>query len=176
MQITDHSIADPIVVEHDAQLAALLDLCFDGAHEGRTFYKQEPQRRLCAWRNTDLIGHIGMEYRVIRVGDQFLSVMGIVDLCVAPDARHKRIGTALLDRAERTARGQSFALAMADDTRLYHTQGYQLANDALVKFLAIDEVRSHSIIERDCSDFFMLKPLTGLPWPSGPIDLLGYLF
>ena len=176
MQITDHSISDPVNPEQEAKLANLLELCFDGAHEGRTYFKQMPQRRLCAWQDTDLIGHVGIEYRIIHVGDQLLSVVGIVDLCVAPHARRTGLGASLLDRAEHTGRGQSFALAMADDTRLYDTQGYQRVNDALVTFLAIDDLRSHSLIERDCSDFFMCKPLSEMQWPRGSIDMLGYLF
>ena len=65
---------------------------------------------------------------------------------------------------------------MADDQRLYHRTGYSLLPAASVTFLAIDEVRSHSLIRRDLSDIFMVKQLGGDAWPDGPIDLLGYLF
>jgi len=65
---------------------------------------------------------------------------------------------------------------MADDRRLYEQTGYSLLPRANTTFLAIDELRSHSVIERDLSEIFMVKCLSDKQWPEGKIDLLGYLF
>ena len=46
----------------------------------------------------------------------------------------------------------------------------------MVKWLAIDELASHSIQHRDFSGTFMVKDLYDDPFPQGEIDLLGYLF
>lgn len=176
MRFTGHSVADSQAPSRDAAIAGLLDACFGGAHEGRTFFKQVPHRRLLAWNGDGLVGHVGMDLRAVRVDEATVPVLGIVDLCVAPAARRQGIGTALLQAAEERAEGQSFALAMADDPRLYHRAGYNLIHAADVTFLAIDELRCHSVVRRDLSEVFMVKRLAGNAWPDGPIDLLGHLF
>ena len=176
MKFTEHSATDSPDPVRNAAVAGLLDTCFDSGHGGRTFHKQIPHGRLLVWSGSDLMGHVGMDYRVVRVGDATLPILGIVDLCVAPSARRQGIGATLLQRAEERARGQSFALAMADDHRLYLRTGYSLIPNTDVTFLAIDEVRCHSVIRRDLSEIFMVKQLAGDAWPDGPIDLLGHLF
>ena len=72
--------------------------------------------------------------------------------------------------------GQAFALAMADDRRLYQRSEYSLLHAPNVTFLAIDDLRCHGVIRRDLSEIFMVKALTCDAWPDGPIDLLGHLF
>ena len=176
MRFTDHHAADSPDPTRDAAIAGLLDACFDGVHRGRAFFKQVPHQRLLAWSGSDLVGHVGMDLRAVRVGEATVSVLGIVDLCVAPAARRRGIGAALLHGAEERAKGQSFALAMADDWRIYSRAGYSLAHAADVTFLAIDELRCHDVVRRDLSEFFMVKRLAGDAWPDGPIDLLGHLF
>ena len=145
-------------------------------HGGRTWFKQIPHERLLAWSGNDLMGHVGMDCRVVRVGEAVVPILGIVDLCVAPAARRQGIGAALLQGEEERARGQSFALAMADDPRLCQRAGYSLLHATNVTFLAIDELRCHSVIRRDLSGIFMVKQLAFDAWPDGPIDLLGHLF
>ncbi len=117
-----------------------------------------------------------MEFRAVRVGEATVSVLGIVDLCVSKATRRQGIGTALLKGVEERAKGQSFALAMADDSRLYRRTGYSLIHAADVTLLAIDELRCHGVVRRDLSEVFMVKPLAGEAWPDGPIDMLGHLF
>ncbi len=176
MNFTEHTAAESSDPSRDAAISSLLDACFDGTHGGRTWFKQIPHERLLAWSGSNLMGHVGMEFRVVRVGEVIVPILGIVDLCVAPAAWRQGIGAALLRGAEERARGQSFALAMADDPRLYERAGYSLLNDVNVTFLAIDELRCHSVISRDLSEIFMVKQLTCDVWPDGPIDLLGHLF
>ena len=176
MKFTEHTAAESFDPSRDAAITDLLGSCFDGVHGGRTWFKQFPHERLLAWSGSDLMGHVGMEFRVVRVGEAIVSVLGIVDLCGAPFARRHGIGTASLQGAEERARGQSFALAMADDERLYQRSGYSLLNAPNVTFLAIDELRCHGVIRRDLSEIFMVKALTCDAWPDGPTDLLGHLF
>ena len=176
MKFTDHHAGDSPDPALDAAIAGLLDACFDGVHGGRAFLKQVPNQRLLAWSGGGLVGHVGMDFRAVRVGEATVSVLGIVDLCVAPAARRKGIGAALLQAAEERAKGQSFALAMADDSRLYRRAGYNSILVADVTFLAIDELQCHSVVRRDLNEIFMVKRLAGDAWPDGPIDLLGHMF
>ena len=176
MKVTEHRATESPDPTRDAAIASLLDACFGGVHGGRTWFKQIPHERLLAWSGIDLVGHVGVECRAVRVGEAIVPVAGIVDLCVAPAARRQGIGAALLQRAEERARGQSFALAMADDPRLYRRTGYGLLHAADVTFLAIDELRCLGVVRRDLGEVFMVKRLTCDAWPDGPIDLLGHLF
>ncbi|MDE0346042.1 MAG: GNAT family N-acetyltransferase [Boseongicola sp.] len=176
MKFTDHHAADSPDPNRDAAIAGLLDECFDSVHGGRTFFKQAPHQRLLAWSESGLVGHVGMDFRVVRAGEATVSVLGIVDLCVAAVARRQGIGASLLQGVEERAEGQSFALAMADDSRLYRRAGYSLIHAADVTFLAIDELRCQGVVRRDLSEIFMVKRLGGDAWPDGPIDLLGNLF
>ena len=70
---------------------------------------------------------------------------------------------------------KSFASAMADDRRLYEQTGCSLRPHANTKSLALDALKSHSVIERDLSEIYIDKCLAEKRWPAGSLDLLGYL-
>ncbi|MDR3514458.1 MAG: GNAT family N-acetyltransferase [Azospirillaceae bacterium] len=162
----------------NAALARLLDSCFPDTFEGRTYFKQRPHFRIFAESRGALIGQMGIDFRVIGVGDSFMNIFGIVDLCVAPQSRGRGIGSFLIDEAERlAAAGQVDAMvAMADRHDLYAAKGYRNLNPARCRWLAIDERRSVDLIERDMTYCFLYKCLKPVTWPDGDIDLLGYLF
>ncbi len=83
-----------------------------------------------------------------------------------------------MDEAKRLAvAGQVDAMvAMADRHNLYVEKGYRNLTHAKCRWLAIEDVRSIAVIERDLAYCFMYKNLKNEPWPDGDIDLLGYLF
>ena len=157
-------------------LVNLLDDSFPETFNGRTFYKQQPHHRLLAFEQDRLIGHAGLDFRVITVAGKLYEIVGIIDLCVAADRRGLGIGTALIRASEAFDVGRDFSLLFADDHRVYEANGYRRIVPAHTRWFAIDELRSHSVIERDLSDCFMAKSLGTVPWPSGDIDLLGHLF
>ncbi len=162
--------------DEESQIAATLKQCFHGVHEGRTYCEQIPQQRLLGYCGDRLVGHLGLDYRMIRVGEAIFPIVGIIDLCVVPDLRRRGLAQHLLLAAEKRSAAQEFSVLMAKDTRLYERAGYRLLTKADVTWLVIDELRCHSISNRDLSDAFMHKPLSSKQWPKGPIDLLGYLF
>lgn len=88
------------------------------------------------------------------------------------------IASALIREAEAQARKGdiSFMVLMANKPDLYSRHGFKSVVPAMTKWLGIEDRSSLSLIERDLSDCFMAKALTSVPWPPGPIDLLGYLF
>ena len=173
-QVLEMSLIGP----QEERIADLLDQCFPDTFEGRSYYKQAPHSRLLLRQSGRLIGHAGLDHRVIRVGETVTRVTGIVDLCVDPD--HDRVGrgSALLTFAENFARrGQTdHMILFADRADLYARNGYRAVGPAMVTWLAIDERASHSIQRRDFSGTFMTKALSDEPFPLGEIDLLGYLF
>ncbi len=162
----------------ELQIISLLDKCFPNTFEGRSYYKQVPHTRLLLWRRDALIGHVGLDHRVIRVGNSVVRVVGIIDLCIDPEDQHQRRGSELLQHAERLAGlGQSnYTILFADRDEIYLRNGYISVDPAMITWLAIDELASHSMQRRDFSGTFMIKEITKNPFPNGDIDLLGYLF
>ena len=158
------------------QLSSLLECCFPGFYAGRTFFKQEPHQRLLAYDGDKLAAHLGLDFRTVRVGDSTLAICGIIDLCVDANYRRQGLAAKLLIKAEQLAQRRDFMVLMADDDRLYQRQGYVPLPQATVRWLAIEELHSHSVIERDLSDILRVKAISGQRWPAGKIDLLGYLF
>ena len=161
--------------DEESQIAAILNQCFDGMHKGRTYCEQIPQQRLLGYCGVRLVGHLGIDYRMIRIGEAVFSIVGIIDLCVVPELRRRGLAQRLLAAAEKRSAAQDFSVLMAKDTRLYSRAGYCLLTKADVTWLEIDDLRCHSVRNRDLSDKFMQKPLSAKQWPKGPIDMLGHL-
>jgi GNAT superfamily N-acetyltransferase len=160
-----------------SRVRALLDHCFPEFFASREYFKQVPGARFLVHREGALVAQMGVEYRAIRVGEQILRVFGVVDLCVHPCSRGAGIASRLLERLEDLGceHGVDALILFADDARLYMRHGYRLI-DAEFRWLAIDDLRSHSVLQRPLTNVFMAKRLDSAPWPPGVIDLLGYLF
>ena len=161
----------------EADLASLLEACFPDTFEGRTYFKQLPHARLLM-REQDLIAQVALDLRVIRVGSDFLRVLGIIDLCVAPGHRGRGLAGRLLQAAEATASdwAAEFTVLFADRPTLYQRNGYQSPDPAPVTWLGIEDRVSCGQLHRDFSGTLWCKSISGKTWPPGPIDLLGYLF
>lgn len=160
----------------EQELANLLDRCFPGTFEARTYFKQLPHRRLIAEKGGAIVGQMGIDHRIIRVGEKILEIAGAIDLCVSPEVQNRGIASHLLEAFERRFQNADFFVLMADDQRLYRRRGYETLMVAKTKWLAIEERSSFGVIEKDLSDCFMFKPAKTTSWPSRTIDMLGYLF
>jgi GNAT superfamily N-acetyltransferase len=158
-------------------VASLLDLCFPNVFEGRTYFKQLPQSRLLLSQKS-LIAQVGLDLRMIRVGEGLLRVLGIIDLAVAPDQRNRGLGSQLLAEAESKARQwqADFLILFADQAGLYQRNGYHAVRPAHITWLGIESRASCGLLSRDQSGIVWAKSVAGKTWPAGPIDLLGYLF
>jgi predicted N-acetyltransferase YhbS len=162
----------------EEQLRVLLEASFPATFEGRIYFKQLPHFRLIAQEGESVLGQLGIDTRIINVGGAILKIFGLIDLCVLPERRGSELASKLLGAAEMIALESSrdFMVLMADRPDLYERQGFQRVNSANGKWLAIEERESVALIERDLCDCIMVKPLGAKLWPSGEIDLLGYLF
>ncbi|PKA41561.1 GNAT family N-acetyltransferase [Rhizobium sullae] len=161
-----------------AQIAALLDESFPDTFDGRTYFKQLPHFRSLAFEGETVIGQAGVDHRVIRAGGKIIRIFGVIDLCVTP--AHRGVGVAgdLLKQVESLALASNvdFLVLMGDVDTLYIANGFRRIDPAMTKWLAVEDVESVAVIERDLSDCFLVKPVRGESWPIGQIDMLGYLF
>jgi hypothetical protein len=71
-------------------------------------------------------GQMGVEFRVVRVGDAVVRTFGIVDLCVRESQRSRGLAGSLLTEVTGLARSceMAFIVLFADDDRLYARNGW----------------------------------------------------
>jgi GNAT superfamily N-acetyltransferase len=159
-------------------IVTLLDECFPNMFEGRTYYKQLPYGRFLLNYGDEIVGHLALDHRVMRVKASVVKTIGLIDLCVSPPARRRGHGSELLKKADQLARQAKadFLVCFADRTDLYLASGYQIIKPVNITWLAIDERTSHGMLTRDCTGTLLVKSVSGSAFPQGEIDLLGYLF
>jgi GNAT superfamily N-acetyltransferase len=172
-RVEEFAIESPVF----AQVCDLLQGAFPGYPQDRPYFKLRPHFRYLAWDGETLAGHMGVDHRVIRVGDELLAIFGVIDLCVAPRYQHRSLATQMLRLLEDWARDtQRDAIVLfADDHRVYAANGYQRIETPCT-WMMIDDHRTLGITTRSLGDSMMVKPIALARWPDGAVDLLGYLF
>lgn len=161
-----------------SQIADLLDECFPGFFDGRTWFKQIPHFRYLGFKDEALIAHMGVDHRLIKVGRVVVRIFGLIDLCVKPECRGCGIGSSLLQAAEELA-GRSnvdFLVLMGDDDSLYKSNGFEHVSPAPTRWLAVENAESVTVMEKDLAECFLMKAVKSKAWPKGTIDMVGYLF
>jgi GNAT superfamily N-acetyltransferase len=154
------------------QLTELLRECFPG-YPDRAYFKLPPHLRFLAFVDDTLVGQLAVELRMIRVADQVLRTLGVVDLCVRTDARSQGIASLLLD--EVLALPSDFVVLFADDDRLYSRNGF-VHVDNPVTWLKVHEHTTLGLAEKVVPGVMMVRATGAIPWPAGDVDLLGHLF
>jgi GNAT superfamily N-acetyltransferase len=158
------------------QAQELLQLCFPG-YPDRAYFKLPPHFRYLAVAGGELAAQLGVELRVIRVGETVLRTFGVVDLCVRESARSRGLAAQLLAEVTEHARAckMDFVILFADDDRLYTRTGWvRVANPCT--WLKIDEHRTLGLATAEDTGALMVKQTGPHPWPEGVADLLGHVF
>ena len=123
-------------------IVGLLAECFSGeGHDGRDYFKQLPHYRLLAYEQERLVGHLGVDLRMMNLNGQAVTVFGAIDVCVAPDRQGSGIGTGLLQRFEAIARDANrvdFLFLAAKNPAIYESLGYKKTT-LRTKWLKIDQ-------------------------------------
>jgi predicted N-acetyltransferase YhbS len=159
------------------QLQTLLQECFPG-YPGRSYFKLPPHfRYLAMTASGGVAGQMGVEFRVVRVGDAVARTFGIVDLCVRESQRSRGLAGRLLAEVTGLARSceMAFIVLFADDDRLYARNGWvRVANRC--SWVRIDEHVTLGLARHTDTGAMMVKALGERVWPDGEVDLLGHLF
>jgi GNAT superfamily N-acetyltransferase len=174
----DYLVETSIDVATEHELARLLESCFPDTFSGRTYYKQLPHARLLHRQDGAIVGQLGLDFRIIRVGGVVIRTLGVIDLCVAPGLRLQGRATAMLDRVAAIAEQAraDFQILFADNPVLYLHNGYEAVEPARMRWVGIENRETHGVIERDLTGILMARPTGDRSFPPGKIDLLGYLF
>lgn len=161
--------------DREAEVAALIRLCFDLDFGGRTFFKQSHHLRLLAL-DPHVVGHVAVTWRAVRLGTRLLDVAGLAEVATHPKRRGEGIARLLVGRAIEEARASLAAHVLLFGTAgLYESLGFHPAPNS-VRHVAIDRGRTLGVWdERDLS--LMALPLRGEPWDDdAPLDLLSPMF
>ena len=159
------------------QLQALLQACFAG-YPGRSYFKLPPHFRYLAMTSSgDVAAQMGVEFRVIRVGDTVMRTFGVVDLCVKESQRSRGLAGRLLADVTELARscGMAFVVLFADDDRLYARNGWVRVTNRC-SWVRIDDHVTLGLARQADPGAMMVMALGEQIWPDDDVDLLGHLF
>ena len=163
--------------EDDDEIAALIETCFtESDFGGRSFFQNRPHVRLIRRERGRIVGHLGLSFRAIRLGDALVNVGGIGDVAVHPDARGRKFGTALVEATIEAAQESTASFLLLFGTRsLYAAAGFEKAgNDVTVTQMQGARTRG---IETWAAKALMVLPLRDAAWdPGAPVDLMGFPF
>ncbi len=160
------------------QITELRNLSFPDNQRDRSYYKQVPHFRYLAFDNNLLVGHMGVDHRVISVGDSAFTVFGVIDLCVIQSYQRQGIATKLLNLLSALAQEKSidFLLLVADNGKLYWKNGFKYVSN-YCSFLRIHEYKNYGVALEKIENEFMIKQIGAKAWNNeGLMDLLGYRF
>jgi Acetyltransferase (GNAT) domain len=176
--ITVSRIAEAeIGTDLSGRLQSLLQACFP-EYPSRSYFKLPPHFRYIATTgNGDVAAQMGVEFRVIRVGDSVLRTFGVVDLCVAAAQRSHGLAGMLLADLTDLARSceMAFIVLFADDDRLYARNGWARVTNRC-SWLRINDHVTLGLAGPEDTGVMMVKAIGEQPWPEGDVDLLGHLF
>ena len=172
-RIEEYQLSPTLRVE----IAGLLAQAFPGFPSGQTYFQQLPGFRFLATRQSQLVGHLAVVYRMINVGEMPASVFGICDLCVDPVFQHQKIGSQLLEALEAEALRfpVDFLVLIATDSAFYTAKGFSPVVNPC-RWVSIRDHETTGIMQQPIPGGLLVKSLAGKKWGHGVVDLLGTMF
>ncbi|MDB5665401.1 GNAT family N-acetyltransferase [Cypionkella sp.] len=160
----------------EMQIADLLTRCFDTDFDNKSYYRQRPHLRLIHRLNGQIIGHIGLLLRTVRMAGKLTDIAGLAEVCTHPDHRGQQIASRLLQAAIKLADSTpSEYLVLFGKASLYAGHGFIRHPNALT-YLNISSGRTQEIATEP-AETLMVLPLRGQVWTTtAPLDMLGPLF
>ena len=162
----------------DATLITLLQHAFPSEYPNRRYYKQLPHLRLIAFEEEQVVGQVGLDYRVMNLDGAPIHVLGVIDLCVHEEARGRGVGRSLMDAVIHlgTRHPVDFLLLFADRPDIYEQVGFQQVSNRCTWLQINEEHQTIRGIGEAAFDELMIRPVGDRTWTDGPLDLMGYLY
>lgn len=162
----------------DAAIGALLEGAFGcgAGYEGRSFHKMRHHLRVLGWQDGQLIGHVALQLRAIRMGDAPLTIAGVGEVATHRDHRGRGVASALMRQAISEARDSLAQFAVLFGyPGLYAPLGFRSQPNRL-RYLSWDRAGPGKVVT-DTIDSLMVLPLGSREWDgTAEIDLGGPLF
>ena len=130
------------------QISELFNSCFPAEHtKQRSYYKQLPHFRYLVLAEDMLVAHLGVDCRVIRVGDSIFRIFGVIDLCVRQNYRRQGIASQLLTLLAELAHEKSidFLFLVSYDDRIYLKNGFKAVSQ-FCSWLGIEEHKNCGVL------------------------------
>ncbi|MCK1988158.1 GNAT family N-acetyltransferase [Lysinibacillus fusiformis] len=163
-----------------AKLQYLLTECFaEDYPKERIYFKQLPHFRFIATDDkNELVGQVGLDYRIMNLNGKPIRVLGIIDLCVSKNQRSQGIGSLLLSKIDEFCKGKSvdFLLLFADNKKLYVNAGFKSVHNECTWLKIDNKNQTTNGIGYEKINELMIKEIGNIKWEDGKIDLLGYLY
>lgn len=169
-----------ISTELEASIQTLLIDSFPDIYpKDRIYFKQLPHFRFLAWnQENQLIGHVGLEYRVMNLNGKPVRILGVIDFCVSQNSRSQGVGSKLLLVVDRFSEGRNidFILLFTDKTNFYLRNGYKPVKNKCTWMKINYETQTSNGIGHEEVDQLMIKEVGKTAWSEGDLDFLGYFY
>ena len=160
----------------DAQIARLVEVTYPVDFGGRSFMHQRHHFRLLAHEGDELVGHVAVLLRAIRIGEALVDIMGLAEVATAKAHRRRGIASQLVAMAQQQARQSTAQFVLLFGTeRLYRTAGFMPVGNT-VRAVRLPQNRSGDAY--DCGKQpLMVYPVAGAKWDeAASVDLVGPIF
>lgn len=163
------------------QINRLLSAVFtDTNYRGQAYFKQLCHHRLLLWQGAQLIGHLGIDYRVMNLNGQEVTVWGVAGLAVDPALQGKGLGTQLMQEFERIATAHKhnidFLFLVTDVPAFYERLGFTKTT-LTIQWLKIYQGKNYGLANEQITDCdLMFKKVGDKDWSDGVLDMLGYMY
>jgi len=160
----------------EAEIAALLRRCFVTDFGERSYFVQRHHVRVVARDEDVILGQMGLCLRAIRMGERLVDIVGLGDVCTAPERRGEGIASQLMVAAIAEARAMpADFFVLFGDRPLYAGAGFARQTNVL-RYLDMEGACTGEVhVGRRGG--LMILPLGGLDWDAdAEVDLLGWLF
>lgn len=177
IMFTELKIEHEISHDEHEQITKLRNKSFPDASRERSYFKQLPHFRILVKKDEVLLGHLGIDHRVIRVGDKIITIFGIIDLFVSESHQGNGVATSLLEEVTKLAKKSKvdYLLLHTFDGRIYSQNGFRVISPYL-KSLWLYDFENYGVGIERLDERIYIKQISDKPWPDGTVDLMGYLF
>ena len=163
-----------ITPAQDASLRALFRVCFrrEAAYlEHQRFFRELPPHRWIIFDEAgNVVAHVAVYEKLLGTGAGLLPIIGIAEVCVAPDYRGRGWVREMLREIHDWARAQGFGWAMLFGARgIYNSSGYERIDNSMRSLdYQTDEWKTETL-----ASALVCQLDENAVWPDGTLDLRG---
>jgi predicted N-acetyltransferase YhbS len=162
--------------QDEAEIAGLLARCFATDFGGRSFFQTRQHLRLVHRHEGQIVGHMALQFRAMRLGDRLITVAGLADVASDPGHRGQGIAAGLLQEAIALAKASPAEFFLLFGVaKLYGAAGFRNVGNPLV-WVEMEGSRT-GVLHRRPAKGLMMLPLGTAVWDeTALLDLLGNSF
>ena len=160
----------------EQEISNLLDEEFPVEFENRSFFQNRLHARHLAFHSDILLGHLGIAFRDIRLGETLVTIAGIADFAVQKKRQGQGIGTGLLQRALVDAKQSNAEIAaLFGENSIYEKAGFVSAANKLT-LVEMEGCVTKQVVQ-EVNKWFKILPLGDVQWDfNADVDLAGFAF